>query len=171
MSRALYPGSFDPLTHGHLDVIQRVSSLFDHLRVTVFSNPEKPGLFRPEERAELIRLAVGHLRNVSVDVSHDLLVRYAKAHGLQVIVRGLRASQDFDYEGQMTLMNRRLDPDIETIFLLAGEHWTYVSSSLIKELAQHRAPLTGLVPPPVERALHEKFGKEPQDGPGRTVGV
>ncbi|CAB1129124.1 phosphopantetheine adenylyltransferase [Candidatus Hydrogenisulfobacillus filiaventi] len=163
--RALYPGSFDPITNGHLDVIERATRLFDEVWVTVFSNSQKRPLFDAAERVALAEAATRHLRGVRVDQSRSLLVEYARSIGAGVIIRGLRAVLDFDYEFQMALMNKRLAPDIETVFMLTRENYSYLSSTLVKELAAYGADISGLVPAAVEAALKAKFASGRETGP------
>ena len=158
MTVALYPGTFDPLTNGHLDLIKRSVRIFDKLIVAIFENPAKGPLFTVEERRRLIEESTGGLGNIEIATfSKTLLVFYAKQRQAHVIVRGLRAIADFEYEFQMTLMNRRLDEDIETVFLMPREEYTYVASRLIKEVAAYGGNVEELVPPPVALALKEKF--------------
>jgi pantetheine-phosphate adenylyltransferase len=158
MSRvlAIYPGSFDPITNGHLDLIGRGSRLFDHLAVAVLTNLEKEPLFNVDERVEMLRQVTAGFENVSVDTFSGLLVGYAMRKKAQVIVRGIRAFSDYEYELQMTLMNRKLEPGLETVFLMPAESYTYVSSRLVKEIFQHGGSVKGLVPPLVEERLREK---------------
>jgi pantetheine-phosphate adenylyltransferase len=158
MTVALYPGTFDPLTNGHLDLIKRSVRMFDKVVVAIFENPMKGPLFSVEERRRLIEDSIQGLSNIEIDTfSNTLLVFYAKQRQAHVIVRGLRAIADFEYEFQMTLMNRRLDEDIETVFLMPREEYTYVASRLIKEVAAYGGNVEELVPPPVALALKEKF--------------
>jgi len=158
MTVALYPGTFDPLTNGHLDLIKRSVRMFDKVVVAIFENPMKGPLFSVEERRRLIEDSTQGLSNIEIDTfSNTLLVFYAKQRQAHVIVRGLRAIADFEYEFQMTLMNRRLDEDIETVFLMPREEYTYVASRLIKEVAAYGGNVEELVPPPVALALKEKF--------------
>ncbi len=154
---AVYPGSFDPIHLGHVDVIERAAKLFDTLIVAVFVNTSKTPLFSESERLQMVHESIKHIANVSVEQSNDLLVRYAQKRGVNAIVRGLRAVLDFDYEFQIALMNKKMAPDLETIFILTGEKYSYLSSTLIKELASYGAELKNLVPDQVESALHEKF--------------
>jgi pantetheine-phosphate adenylyltransferase len=161
MTVALYPGTFDPLTNGHLDLIKRSVRMFDKVVVAIFESPMKGPLFSVEERRRLIEESTQGLSNVEIDTfSNTLLVFYAKQRQAHVIIRGLRAIADFEYEFQMTLMNRRLDEDIETVFLMPREEYTYVASRLIKEVAAYGGNVEELVPPPVALALKEKFRRQ-----------
>lgn len=161
MTVALYPGTFDPLTNGHLDLIKRSVRMFDKVVVAIFENPMKGPLFSVEERRRLIEESTRGLRNIEIDTfSNTLLVFYARQRQADVIVRGLRAIADFEYEFQMTLMNRRLDEDIETVFLMPREEYTYVASRLIKEVAAYGGNVEELVPPPVALALKEKLRRQ-----------
>jgi pantetheine-phosphate adenylyltransferase len=161
MTVALYPGTFDPLTNGHLDLIKRSVRMFDKVVVAIFENPMKGPLFSVQERRRLIEESTQGLSNIEIDTfSNTLLVFYAKQRQAHVIIRGLRAIADFEYEFQMTLMNRRLDEDIETVFLMPREEYTYVASRLIKEVAAYGGNVEELVPPPVALALKEKFRRQ-----------
>jgi pantetheine-phosphate adenylyltransferase len=161
MTVALYPGTFDPLTNGHLDLIKRSVRMFDKVVVAIFENPTKGPLFSVEERRRLIEESTRGLSNIEIDTfSNTLLVFYAKQRQAHVIIRGLRAIADFEYEFQMTLMNRRLDEDIETVFLMPREEYTYVASRLIKEVAAYGGNVEELVPPPVALALKEKLRRQ-----------
>jgi pantetheine-phosphate adenylyltransferase len=153
---AIYPGSFDPLTNGHLDIIRRGSRLFDRIVVAILRNIEKQPLFSVEERLEIARAVFSDLPNVEVDAFEGLLVDYARRRGANAIVRGLRAISDFEYEMQMALMNRRLHDDVETVFMMPAESYSYVSSRLVKEVFALGGNVTGLVPPLVEARLHDK---------------
>jgi pantetheine-phosphate adenylyltransferase len=155
--RAIYAGSFDPVTNGHLEIIRRGLELFDHLTVAVARNPGKNPLFSVEERVEMIREAMGPQPRVTIDAFDGLLVDYAASHDVNVIIRGLRALSDFEYEFQMALMNRRLNREIDTIFLMTGFRWFYVSSRIIKEAASFGGVVEGLVPDGVNRRLVERF--------------
>lgn len=154
---AIYPGSFDPLTNGHLDLISRSAKLAGRLVVAVLKNSQKQPLFAVEERVEMIREAVGEIRNVEVDAFDGLLVDYAAQRGANVIVRGIRAISDYEAELRMALMNRRLRPETETIFLMACEEFSYVSSRMIKEIFTLGGDVSGFVPPSVAERLHRKL--------------
>jgi len=162
--RAVFPGSFDPITNGHLDIIQRASSVFDEVIVAVLVNSGKSPLFSAEERVGLIRSACRGRRSVRADTFSGLLVDYAVKVKAGVIVRGLRAISDFEYEFQMALMNRRLNPAIETVFMMPAESYSYVSSRLVKEVFALGGEVAGLVPPGVERQLRAKLGEPGTNG-------
>jgi pantetheine-phosphate adenylyltransferase len=157
-SLAVFPGSFDPITNGHLDIIARGLSVFDEVRVAILINPEKRPLFTVEERVDIIREAYRDDPRITVDTFSGLLVDYAEAVGASVIVRGLRAISDFEFEFQMALMNRRLNDRIETVFMMPAEGYSYLSSRLVKEVFQLGGRVRELVPPVVERRLAEKYG-------------
>jgi pantetheine-phosphate adenylyltransferase len=155
---AIYPGTFDPLTNGHLDIIERSSRLFERVVVAILVNPEKDPLFTAEERRDLIRASIEKMaKNVEVDVFEGLLAEYARRRSAKVIIRGIRAVSDYEYELQMALANRRLQPEIETLFMLPAERYSYLSSRLVREIAQHAGSIRGLVPRPVEKALLKRF--------------
>ena len=153
---AIYPGSFDPLTNGHLDLIERGSSIFEHLIVAVLRNSEKAPLFTVSERCDMLQEMTARYKNVTVESFGGLLVDYARHHSANVILRGIRAISDYEYELQMALMNRKLDPKLETVFMMPAEKYSYLSSRLIKEIFQLGGCVTGLVPALVERRLHDK---------------
>jgi len=155
--RAVYPGSFDPVTNGHLDLIQRSAALFDHVVVALLRNTEKIPLFTIEERTVMLEEAVKELKNVSITSFAGLLVDFVGQIGASVIVRGIRAISDYEYELQMALMNRRLSNKVETVFMLPAESYSYLSSRLVKEIAQHGGSIHGLVPGNVEKRLCEKL--------------
>ena len=162
MSVAIYPGSFDPLTNGHVDIIERGARLFDRIIVAMLINMDKSPLFTLPERVEITREVFHDSANVEVDTFDGLLVDYARRRRATVIVRGLRAISDFEFEMQMALMNRRLNPDVETAFMMPAEQYTYVSSRLVKEIVALGGSVAGLVPPTVERRLREKkLAREP----------
>ncbi len=160
MPVAIYPGSFDPLTNGHLSLIQRGLKMFDRLIVAITVNPKKVPLFSLEERRELIREACQDPR-VEVDSFQGLLVEYAKQRNVNVLIRGLRAVSDFEYEFQLANMNRKLAPGIETVFMMTGEDYFYISSQLVREVASLGGDVTGLVPENVHAKLVAKFGRKP----------
>jgi pantetheine-phosphate adenylyltransferase len=157
---AVYPGSFDPITNGHLDLIQRALKIFDHIIVAVANNTFKRSLFTIEERMEMIRESLKDYPQVSIDTFEGLLVKYARAKNARAIIRGLRAVTDFEYEFQLAMMNRRLEPEIETVFLMTGLRWVFLSSSILKEAAFHDGDIEGMVPEIVFKKLREKFGQE-----------
>jgi len=155
---AVYPGSFDPVTNGHQDLIERGAQIFDQLIVAITRNPEKDPLFPVAERIEMLQAVTFDLKNVAVDVFEGLLVNYARAQDASVILRGIRAVSDYEYELKMAMMNRKIEPEIETIFMLPGEAYSFLSSRLVKELARLGGPVKGLVPPLVEERLRAKVG-------------
>jgi len=155
--RAIYPGSFDPVTNGHLDVVGRAAKLFDEVIVAVAVNEQKRGLFTAAERTALIAGAVGGWKNVRVASFDGLLVEFAAAQKASAVVRGLRAVSDFEFEFQMALMNRKLDEQIETIFLMPAENYTYLSSRIVKEIARLGGNVEAFVPASVATALREKL--------------
>ena len=156
-SRAIYPGTFDPVTYGHIDLIQRARKIFDEVIVAVAHNPGKCPLFTVEERVALLRHATRSLRGVSVDHFDSLVVEYARRKGTRVVIRGLRMLSDFEYEFQMALTNRKLSSAVETIFLMPSESFSYVSARLLKEAGELGADLSAFVPSFVARALREKL--------------
>ncbi|MDM5235629.1 MULTISPECIES: pantetheine-phosphate adenylyltransferase [Bacillus cereus group] len=156
-SIAISSGSFDPITLGHLDIIKRGAKVFDEVYVVVLNNSSKKPFFSVEERLELIREATKDIPNVKVDSHSGLLVEYAKMRNANAILRGLRAVSDFEYEMQITSMNRKLDENIETFFIMTNNQYSFLSSSIVKEVARYGGSVVDLVPPIVERALKEKF--------------
>jgi len=156
---AIYPGTFDPITNGHIDIIHRAAPLFDRVIVTLAVNSDKKPLFTVNERLKMIRESVGNLDNIGVGQFSGLVVEYARQVGARAIIRGLRAVSDFEYEFQMALMNRKQHPELDTIFLMPDERYTYLSSSIIRELVRHGGSVTGFVPPHVGKALAAKFRK------------
>ena len=163
MRRAIYPGSFDPVTNGHLDIIERGCKLFDEIIISILVNPEKQPFFTVEERREMLAEVLEHIDHrhckLRVDSFSGLLVEYAVAQQADVIVRGIRAISDYEYELQMALMNRRLAPGVETVFMMPAETYSYVSSRLVKEVFQLGGTITGLVPPLIERRMKEKLNQ------------
>lgn len=160
MTKVIYPGSFDPITFGHIDVIERSLRLFEQVVVAIITNPAKQPLFTVEERREMLEEIVRkRFPTVEVDVFHGLLVDYAKRKNARAIVRGIRAVADYEYEFQMALMNRRLAHQIETVFMMPAEQYSYLSSRLVKEIAELGGSVKGLVPDIVERRLRKKLRK------------
>ncbi|GAB3069445.1 pantetheine-phosphate adenylyltransferase [Salinicoccus sesuvii] len=158
MSRtAVCPGSFDPITYGHLDIIERSSKIFDNVYVSVLKNSSKEGLFSTEERVALIEEVTAHLPNVEVRSFNGLLIDFCEDVGAEAIVRGLRAVSDFEYEMQLTSMNRKLNSSIETIYMMTNNNYSFISSSIVKEVAKYGGKIEDLVPPLVEDALKNKF--------------
>jgi pantetheine-phosphate adenylyltransferase len=158
VTRAIYPGSFDPLTNGHLDIIERSARLFDELIVAILTNPQKTALFSVDERLEIMRQIVQpRFKNVRFDAFHGLLVDYAQKSQAQAIVRGIRAIADYEFEFEMALMNRRLNPNVETVFMMPAESYSYLSSRLVKEVVTLGGSVKGLVPEMVEQLLVQKL--------------
>lgn len=154
---AIYPGSFDPVTNGHLDVIERASRIYDNIIVAVANNTSKTSLFTIEQRLKLLKEVTKKYKNVAIDTFETLVINYARKKKANVLIRGLRMTSDFDYEFQIALTNRRLASDIETVFLMPSEHVSFLSSSLLKEVASLKGDISTLVPKPVEKALKEIF--------------
>ena len=154
---AIYPGSFDPLTNGHLDLIERGSKIFDELIVAVLRNPEKEALFSLEERRAMLKEMTARFANVRVDAFDGLLVEYAVRQKASAVLRGIRAISDYEYELQMAMMNRKLEPRLETVFMMPAETYSYLSSRLVREIAKLGGSVQGLVPPPVEERLRRKI--------------
>jgi len=161
MRTVIYPGSFDPLTNGHLDVIQRASKLFDRVVVAVARNESKHPLFTLEERKTMVRRAIRHLPNVEADAFTGLLIQYAERKRAQAVIRGLRAVSDFEFEFQLALMNRKLNERIETIFMMPKDTYTFLSSRIVKEIASLGGDVSAFVPAHVRTALLAKFGRKP----------
>jgi pantetheine-phosphate adenylyltransferase len=164
---ALFPGSFDPFTNGHLDLAVRAAALFDRVIIAVAHNPAKTSLFTPEERVDIIRESTRGRGNVTAMHFTGLVVDCAQKVGAHVIIRGLRAVSDFEFEFQMALMNRRLSPGLEIAFLMPSQEYTYLNSTLVKEVAKHGGRIRGLVPPVVEKALLAKYGRRVPRAKGR----
>ncbi|WP_096199239.1 pantetheine-phosphate adenylyltransferase [Bacillus sp. FJAT-45350] len=156
---AVCPGSFDPVTYGHLDIITRGAKIFDKVIVAVLHNRNKVPLFSVEERVELLKEVTGHLDNVVVDSFNGLLIDYVKAQKAKTIIRGLRAVSDFEYEMQAASINRKLDSDVETFFMMTNNQYSYLSSSIVKEVAKYQANVSDIVPDAVELALRGKFNQ------------
>ncbi len=157
MKTAVYPGSFDPITNGHLDVVKRGLQVFDKIIVAVLYNPAKKSLFTVDERIDMIEQSVANLPGAEADSFNGLLIDYAAQKQANAVLRGMRAVSDFDYEFQLALMNRRLNRKIQTVFLMTGLRWIYASSSIIKEAASFGGDISGMVPPIVEKKLTEAF--------------
>ncbi len=157
MKIAVYPGSFDPITIGHVDIIERVSKQFDQVIVLVSEAPDKNSLFTVRERCKLIEKSVAHFKNVKVDFNSDLTFEYLRKKKSKTLIRGLRAVADFEYEFSLSSMNQRLAPEIETLLMFARPEFYYISSRSVKEVARHRGNIQGLVPEPVRLALEGKF--------------
>ncbi len=155
--KALYPGTFDPPTNGHVDVIQRGAKIFSHLTVAILNNPVKNPLFTVEERVEMMREATHSLKNVSVATFNGLMVEFARHEGASAVLRGIRAISDYEYEFQMALMNRRLAPEIETVFLQPAGRYSFVRSSMVKEVFSLGGDISGLVPPNVLKRLRHRM--------------
>lgn len=161
MTVAIYPGSFDPVTKGHLNIIQRASCIFDGLIVCVMINADKKPMFATSERVEMVRRVTGDLKNVTVDCSSSLLAEYAREHGVHVVVKGLRAATDFEKEFQMAIINHKINPGLDTMFLTSEHQFMYLSSSVVKELGSHGADLADFLPdeiiPDFKKRLKEPF--------------
>jgi pantetheine-phosphate adenylyltransferase len=158
MRTAIYPGSFDPLTNGHLDIVHRAARLFDRVIVAVAKNESKNPLFSMSDRLNLVRESISDLSNVEVDSFEGLLVSYVEARGGQAVIRGLRAVSDFEFEFQLALMNRKLNERVETIFMMPKDTYTFLSSRIVKEIARLGGDVQAFVPPGVVKALRKKFG-------------
>ena len=158
-TKAVIPGSFDPITYGHLDIIERSAGRFDELHVCVLKNSNKAGTFTVNERIELIEESVKHLSNVQVHHFDGLLVDFCDQIGAKTIIRGLRAVSDFEYELRLTSMNKKLNSDVETMYMMTSTNYSFISSSVVKEVAAYKANVSDFVPEHVEKALNEKFKK------------
>lgn len=165
MKKAIYPGSFDPITNGHLDIVRRALEVFDHLTIGVAVNPQKRGLFSQEERLELIQEVTKDLKNVSAVRFDGLLADYCREHAIRSVIRGMRVVGDFEYEFQMHTMNKRLNPQMETFFMMTGQEHFYLSSSLVREVVTFGGCVTGLVEPIVEQSLIEKLAGNQRQAP------
>lgn len=158
---AMYPGSFDPITNGHVDVIERAAQMFNHVSVVIARNSKKTPMFDESERRAMAEESLAHLPNVAVVVHEGLIVDWARSHHVHVIVRGIRAVTDFEYEFQIALMNRKLEPGLSTIFLMPHERYTYLNSSIIRELGRYGQDVSEFVPSPVSQRLRERFQQGP----------
>lgn len=157
-TRAIYPGTFDPITNGHLDIVTRAAKMFDHLIVAVAASPDKHPLFTLDERVDLARTVTAHLINVEVIGFNQLMAHFAEQQQAYILVRGVRAVSDFDYELQLANMNRRLLLELETVFLAPGEEWSFISSTLVKEVARYGGDVSQFLPESVMTALLDKLG-------------
>lgn len=157
MKIAVCPGSFDPATNGHIDIIERSAKLFDKVIVAVSYNPNKQPLFSVEERVDILKRTCGSLKNVEIDSFSGLLIEYAKSKNANAIVKGLRAVSDFEYELQMALMNKKMNPEVETVFMMTSSKYSYLSSSLVKEVARFGGCIKGLVPEIIESEIYKRF--------------
>ncbi|MFP1817295.1 pantetheine-phosphate adenylyltransferase [Lonsdalea quercina] len=156
-TRAIYPGTFDPLTNGHLDLLTRAARMFDHLILAIAASPSKNTLFTLEERVALAREVTSHLTNVEVMGFSELMAHFAQKHQATILVRGLRAVSDFEYEWQLAKMNTHLMPELESVFLMPAEQWSFISSTLVKEVARHGGDIDPFLPPPISAALQKKL--------------
>jgi len=157
LARAVYPGSFDPVTNGHLDIIDRASKVFDHLIVAVLENPRKNALFSMKERVSMLESILDHYNNVEVVCYKGLLIEYAQSRNASIIIKGLRAISDFEFEFQMALVNRKLNCNVETMFMMTNNMYSYISSSIVKEVASYGGDIRDLVPPQVYQIIKEKL--------------
>ncbi|MFY2737907.1 pantetheine-phosphate adenylyltransferase [Pseudocitrobacter faecalis] len=155
--RAIYPGTFDPITNGHIDIITRASKMFDRVILAIAASPSKKPMFDLNERVALAQQAIVHLDNVEVVGFSDLMANFARDRQATILIRGLRAVADFEYEMQLAHMNRHLMPELESVFLMPSKEWSFISSSLVKEVARHQGDVTDFLPPNVQQALMEKL--------------
>lgn len=155
--RAIYPGTFDPITNGHLDIVTRSCAMFDEVLLAIAASPGKKPMFSLDERVELARQATSHLKNVKVIGFSDLMANFARDQQANILIRGLRAVADFEYEMQLAHMNRHLLPSLESVFLMPSKEWSFISSSLVKEVASHAGDVSHFLPPAVHQALLEKL--------------
>ncbi|MFZ4450254.1 pantetheine-phosphate adenylyltransferase [Salibacterium aidingense] len=162
-SVAVYPGSFDPVTNGHVDIIERSSKVFNKVIVAVLHNRNKEPLFTVDERVQMLKESIEYIPNIEIDSFNGLLVDYVRHKQAKTIVRGLRAVTDFEYEMQAASINRKLDPELETFFMMTNNQYSYLSSSIVKEVAKYEADVGDLVPPPVPKYLYKKYGSSPSD--------
>ena len=159
MKKIIYPGTFDPITNGHLDIAERAAGLFDHVILAVANNPKKDSLFTVEERIDLVQASIEHLSNISVSSTTVLIVNFAKENGAIALIRGLRSISDFEYEFQMALMNRSLAPEISTVFMMPDERYMHLNSTVVKEIAALEGDISAFVPTIVEAQLKSKLNK------------
>jgi len=159
MKKIIYPGTFDPITNGHLDIVERAAGLFDHVILAIANHPKKKSLFTVEERIDLIQASIEHLDNVSVSSTDALIVRFAKENEAIALIRGLRSISDFEYEFQMALMNRSLAPEISTVFMMPDERYMHLNSTVVKEIAALEGDISAFVPAIVEAQLKSKLNK------------
>lgn len=157
LKRAIYPGTFDPLTNGHLDIVTRAAAMFDRIILAVAASPSKRTLFSLEERVDFARLATAHLTNVDVIGFSDLMASFAQAQQATILIRGLRTATDFEYEQQLASMNTHLMPELESVFLLPAREWAFISSTLVKEVARHHGDVSHFLPPHIHQALLQRL--------------
>ncbi|MGN0838951.1 MAG: pantetheine-phosphate adenylyltransferase [Pyramidobacter sp.] len=167
--RAVYPGSFDPITNGHVFIAERAAALFDEVEVSVLINPDKQGAFTIEERVEMAREALAHIPNVTVNSFTGLLVDFMRQRKSSIVIRGLRAMSDFDYEFQMALMNRKMAPEIETLFIVTDARYSFLSSHTIKDVFKLGGDIRNFVPPNVYECLERKFSRDPKNAHSELI--